>query len=291
MATPASVTVIIPTICSDERHDTLRRAVKSLSTQDIGCPSILVVANGPRVNAAILQEIASHPKVHALRLAEGSLPHALAFGRSHVATAYFGFLDDDDEYLPDALRVRLQALEGDSAAAVCATNGYHFIDGRDQLREAFTPEAQQDPLRGLLRANWLASCGGLFRSDLVQESFFDGAIKYFEWTLLAYKLAASRRVVLVNTPTYRLYESSDSLSRSAAYKLAEPGFIEKIIAFDLPEDVRQALARHLSQAHHAISSYHLRRGEIRNAWAAHLRSLRQPGGLRYLTYTLKLLLR
>lgn len=229
--------------------------------------------------------------VQSLRLEEGSLPRALAFGRSYVATPYFGFLDDDDEYLPDALRVRLQPLEDDSTAAVCSTDGYHFIDGRDHIRGVISPETQQDPLRGLLGANWLASCSGLFRSDRVEESFFDGVTKYFEWTLLAYKLAASRRIVLLNTPTYRLYESSDSLSRSEAYLLAEPGFIEKIIALDLPQDVREALAKRVSRAHHAISSYHLRRGDIQSAWIAHLRSLGQPGGLRYLTYTLKLLLR
>jgi glycosyltransferase involved in cell wall biosynthesis len=291
MIPPDSVTVIIPTTCSDERDDGLRRAVRSLATQDIGCPSILIVANGPRVNSAILQEIASHPQVNVVRLAEGSLPRALAFGRSRVATPYFGFLDDDDEYLPNALRIRLQALEGDSAAATCATNGYDFIDGRDHMREDISSEAQHDPLRGLLRANWLASCGGLFRSDFVQESFFDNSTKYFEWTLLAYKLATSRRVVLLTTPTYRLHESPDSLSQSEAYRLSEPRLIETLLAFDLPEDVRQELEKRVSKAQHAISDYYLHRGELRNAWIAHLRSLRQPGGLRYLTYTRKLLLR
>ena len=285
------VTIIIPTTCADKRCETLRRAVMSLSTQDTGCPSILIVANGPRANAAILKEFASHPQIEVFRLAESNLPRALAFGRSHVATPYFGFLDDDDEYLPDALRLRLQGLEGNSAAAVCATDGYDFTDGRDRIRNVIFPETQQDPLRGLLRANWLASCGGLFRSDLVPERFFDPVTKYFEWTLLAYKLAASRRLILLDTPTYRLYESSESLSRSEAYRLAEPEVLKQICLLDLPKDVQFALRQRVSRAYHSLSSYFLRDGRLREAWGFHARSLFQPSGWQYLSFTARLIQR
>lgn len=283
------VTVIIPSVCADERCETLKRAVRSLLTQDIGCPSILVVANGPRVNADFLKDIASYPQVEVLRLAEGSLPRAIALGRSHVATPYFGFLDDDDEYLPYALRLRLQALEGDLTAAVCATDGYNFVDGSDHLIETIYPETLEDPLRGLLKANWLASCSGLYRSDLVPARFFDGVTKYYEWTLLAYKLAVSQRVLLLNTPTYRLYVSSGSLSRSEAYRLAEPEVLKKICLLDLPTDVQRALRQRVGRAYHSLSSHFLREGRLREAWRFHARSLIQPDGWRYIPYTAHLL--
>lgn len=247
------------------------------------------MANGPKVDEKVLGRICAMPGVQASRLAEGSLPLAIAFGRSRVATPYFGYLDDDDEYLPDAMQLRLRALEGNPDAAVCATGGYEFIDGRDQTRQTIFPESQHDPLRGLLRSNWLASCGGLFRSDLVPESFFDGATKYFEWTLLAYKLAASRRVILLNTPTYRLYASSGSLSQSEAYRLAEPEVLRKICLLDLPKDVRWELRKRVGSAYHSLSSHFLREGRLREAWRFHARSLMQPDGLRYVPYTVRLL--
>ena len=283
------VTIIIPSTCADERCETLRRAVKSLSVQDVGCPSILIVANGPRVNVALLKEIASQPQIKVLRLAEGSVARAQAMGRAHVFTSYFGFLDDDDEYSPDALRLRLNALEGDPEAAACATDGYDFTDGIDQIRETISPEAQQDPLRGLLRGNWLASCGGLFRSHLVPESFFDGVTQYFEWTLLAYKLASSRRVVLLNTPTYRLYASAGSLSRSENYRLAEPEVLKKICLLDLPSDVRRAVRQRVGRAYHSLSGHFFRKGQLHDAWGFHARSLLQPDGWRYASYTARLL--
>jgi Glycosyl transferase family 2 len=283
------VTIIIPTACVDERYETIKRAISSLSMQESGCPSILVVANGPRVSDRILDEIATYPHVKIVRIAEGSLPRAIAVGRSHVTTPFFGYLDDDDEYLPHALTVRLRALEGNLRAAVCATDGYIQADGADRLIETIYPESPDDPLRGLLRANWLASCAGLFRTDLVPESLFDGVTRYYEWTLLAYKLAISRQVVLLPLPTYRLHVSSGSLSRSDAYRLAEPEVLKKIYLLNLPNDMKRAIGQRIGAAYHTLSGHFHRLGQPRKAWEFHMRSLLQPSGWRYASYTARLL--
>ena len=282
------ITVVIPTTCEPARRSTLERAVFSLLNQEIGAPSILVVANGPRVDAGVLSAIKKLSMVRTLELDEGSLPRAIAVGRSAVSTPYFGFLDDDDEYLPNALDLRLRALEQFPDAAAAATDGYEWRDGVDHLRETVTATALRDPLRGLLAANWLASCSALFRSTLVTPQFFDGVTRYFEWTLLAYKIAARHRIVLLDTPTYRLYESVGSLSKSEAYKLAAPEVLKTVADLELPRDVRNALRDRVGRAYHTASSYFLREGRRGEAWTAHLQSLRWPGGLRYLAYTLKL---
>lgn len=287
--TESLVTIIIPSICADERCETLRRAVKSLVMQDIGCPSILVVANGPRVKDSVVRDVASHPRITVLRIPEGSVARAQAVGRAHVSTPYFGFLDDDDEYLPGALGVRLRTLEDNVDVAACATDGYEIVDGTDYIRETISAASQQDPLRGLLIGNWLASCGGLFRSDLVPEHFFDGETRYFEWTLLAYKLALSRRVLLLTTPTYRLYPSKGSVSRSEAYRLAEPEVLKKIGLLDLPNDVKCAIRKRVGGAYHSISGHLHRDGRLLEAWGFHVRSLLQPEGWRYVPYTAHLL--
>lgn len=289
MRVDQKITIIIPTTCEAKREVTLVRALASLRGQTIGGPSILVVANGSRVDNGVLQRVCAAPDVRLSRLEEGSLPRALAHGRASVATPYFGFLDDDDEYLPQALSLRLDMLERYTQAVVCATDGYDHLDGVDRLRETVSPNATKDPLRGLLQANWLASCGGLYRTDLVPVSYFDGETKYYEWTLLAYKLAASSQVLLLETPTYRLHVSSGSLSRSEAYRLAEPEVLKKICSMDLPADVRSALRRRIGNAYHGLAGYFLRSGRTRDAWRFHFHSLTQAGGWRYAPYTAKLL--
>ena len=149
-------------------------------------------------------------------MAEGSLPAALRHGRSLVDTPFFGFLDDDDEYLPDAIAIRLAAFASDAAIDAVATNGFTNIGGVDRVRHEHPDAAATDPLRALLRENWLASCGGLFRTDRVTVDFFDGVTRHYEWTVLGFKLAASRRVLYVDKPTFRVYDSPGSLSKSRA---------------------------------------------------------------------------
>lgn len=282
------ITIVIPTTCDPVRESALVRALASLQNQTMGVPSIVVVANGPHVDERVLQRIGAMPGVQVRRIEAGSAPRAIALGRHGVTTPYFGFLDDDDEYLPDALSVRFQALERDADAAVCATDGYDFAGGEDRLREAISAEAQRDPLRGLLQANWLASCGGLFRSALVSAHYFDGETRFYEWTLLAYQLAASTKILLLNTPTFRLHPSLGSLSRSEAYRLAEPDVLRKICRLNLPEDVQHALRRRLGTSYHSIARYFGQTGRRRYAWRYHGRSLIQPGGWRYALYSVKL---
>jgi hypothetical protein len=59
------------------------------------------------------------------------------------------------------------------------------------------------PLRALKVQNWLASCGGLYRSRSVSIEYFDEEATYFEWTLLAYKLASKLKMAFVDVPAYR----------------------------------------------------------------------------------------
>jgi hypothetical protein len=284
------VTVVIPTICSQARAEGLVRAVESLCRQTAGVPSILVVANGPQVCTGLLDDLVRRYGVTARVIAEGNLPRAMREGRMEVATPFFGFLDDDDEYLPPALAMRLAALRENANAAAAVTDGYYVENGREEPRGVATLEAAKDPLRALPVRNWLASCGGLFRSELVTTEFFDGVTRYLEWTVIAYKIALRYPVVLLPAPGYRIHSLPESLSKSDAYLDALPFVLGAIAGLALPVDVRNAVLRRRGEAYHSISSRSLRERRLGEAWRAHLRSLGAPGGTRYLTYTARLLL-
>lgn len=285
-----TVTVTIPTLCSAERERGLVRAIESLRAQSAGIPCIRLVANGPRVDRELAARLARDYGVDVCCLADASLPRAIAAGRRAVETPYFGFLDDDDEYLPDALAIRLHALAHHPEAAAAVTDGLYAERGREEPRGVATVEAGRDPLRALLRQNWLASCGGLFRSDMLGADFFDDVTAYFEWTYVAFKVASRFPVAIVPRPGYRIHSEPGSLSKSPAYRNAEPAALGAIADLDLPRDVRHALLSRRGDAFHSLSSYHLRRGERGPAWRAHAASLLHPGGARYLTYTFRVLL-
>ena len=253
-------------------------------------PCILVVANGSRVDKALTEAIGARPRVRVAFQRQGSLPAAMRYGRSLVETPLFGFLDDDDEYLPDALDIRVACMSADPSVDVVATNGYTSTGGVDRIRHEHPECAAADPLHALIRENWLASCGGLYRSARVPIDFFDGVTRHYEWTVLAYKLAAARKVLYVNKPTFRVYDSPGSLSKSHEFRTAEPDVLEQILALpNLPTDLKHALRRKIGRAHHGLSTMYLASGDRRAAMKHHMASLVAPGGLSFLLYTRRLL--
>jgi hypothetical protein len=285
----ANVTVVVPSTCEVRRANSLLRAVSSLLAQRDHVPRVLVVANGDRIDSGVVREAASMANVSVEYQAPGSLPNAIRYGRSRVRTEFFGFLDDDDEYLPGAIGIRLAPFLADSSIDVVVTKGVDHVEGEDRARAASMAGEATDPLRSLLSGNWLSSCGGLFRTARVPLDYFDGVTRYFEWTLTAYKLAATRRIRFLDQATFRVHPSPGSLSRSKAYLEAEPSALSAVLALGLPIDVRRALRRKLGRAHHGLASMYLADGLTGLAMKHHLRSILAPGGLAYLPYSRKFL--
>jgi glycosyltransferase involved in cell wall biosynthesis len=285
-----AVCVIIPTLASRERASRLVRAIDTVVAQQDARGLPLVVVNGDRAAPEVLERLRGRPEVRLLVLAEASLPRALRAGRARVDTPHFAVLDDDDELLPDALRIRLDALAEAPDADVAVTSGYFENgDGRALSIEDFR-QIQAAPLRMLFVQHWLPPCAGLFRTSTVGADLFDDIPEYREWTYLALRLALARRIRFVARPTfvYRT-DTPDSLSKSRAYCLAGPPALARMLTLPLPAEVRAALRVRLGVDQHCASACELGHGNYRAAWRWHWQSLRQPEGWRYLPYSRNLL--
>lgn len=283
------INVIIPTTCEARRWSSLKRAISSVTSQKNVDVDVIIVVNGTRFDPGCYKELRNMPGLTVVYQEEGNLPLAVKLARSLVTAPFFAFLDDDDEYFPGTLWSRLQPLLVDETVGYVASNGYRCIGNQDVQDITNIEAVQRDPLCALIRENWLASCGGLYRSVSVTEDYFDGRTRYFEWTLLAFKLASTLKMVFVDAPTYRIHDSPSSLSKSEAYREAEVGVLNQILALELPANVKSGLRIKLGKAYHSLSNYYRQEGELKRAWSYHLTSLRYPEGLRYLTYTRRLL--
>jgi glycosyltransferase involved in cell wall biosynthesis len=289
MSRPA-ITVIIPTTCEAKRELVIRRAVKSVLTQSGVDVQLLIVANGARFDQRIIDELRAYPRIAVHMLGEPSYPAACRHGRSLVATEFFAYLDDDDEFLPGALFTRVTPLLEDATVDFVATNGYLSSGGRETL--AYDPSAkiEQEPLEELLRANWMQPCGNLFRGATVTLDYFDGTTKYYEWTLLAFRLSQKLTLRFIDIPTYRKHDTAESLYKSAGVVEGAIVVIDMLIAYNTKDSLRGTLARLRGAALHATSDVHRQAGHYARAWKFHLSSLRYPRGWRYLPYTRRLLL-
>ena len=283
------VSVIIPTAAWPERAASLRRAIASVLAQEGVDLELIVVANGERRDPDLMRELRAHPRLRLVEQEEPDLPTAQRHGRLLVTRPFFSFLDDDDVYLPGCLRTRAAPLLEDATVDVVATNGVWGGSGEPYIRKTSGVEA--DPLGALLRGNWLGSCGALFRTATVDETFFAGNRKYFEWTMVAFRIAlAGLRVRFLDVPTYQMNLTDGSLSRSEAYYRTEPEFLTELLRYPLqPAHTRRIREKRLAALHFLADRY-AAQGRFDLAWRYHLRSMRWPGGARYAVFTRRLIL-
>jgi glycosyltransferase involved in cell wall biosynthesis len=284
------VAVIIPTTCEKKRWKALERAMDGVLAQEGVEARLIVVVNGTRYDPEAFEQLRAREgeRLTVLYRAQGSAPLAQLAGREIVDTPFFAFLDDDDEYLPGALATRIAPLLADPGLDFVVTNGVRDTGAGDGPTVPETSAIQADPLLALARRNWIASCGGLFRTSSIGPGYFTDPAPYMEWTFLAFRLLVQHRMRFLDVPTYRLHDSPGSLSKSSAYLHSEAEVLDRVLALPLPAAVRRVVRRKLGNALHAAAELHLRDGQRQRAWDAHLASLRQPGGWRYLLYSRKL---
>jgi len=284
-----SINVVIPTLCAAERSAEIQRAIDSLRAQSGVSVRPIVVVNGERFDAVLRARLESDPFLRVHYVERGSNGGAQRVGRQLVESEFFAFLDDDDELLPDTLALRVQPLLRDGSLAAVVANGLRSVRGQPEVPAVTLPVDLDQAAERIMGSNWLASCGGLFRSARVGTEYFDGVTDYFEWTLIAVRLLLAQvPMVFVDRPVFRIHETPRSLSRSSAYDAAWCVFLERLLRLPLTGGMRRRVAERLAVSYNTRSVVHLHQDELREAWHWHLRTLRSPGGWRYLPYTLRL---
>jgi glycosyltransferase involved in cell wall biosynthesis len=283
-----AITVIVPTRGLRARAAFLRHAVESVLSQDgVRCLP-LVVINGADCDPAVGRALRADRRVRVLVRGPADLPAALRAGREAVDTPWFASLDDDDRLLPGAMALRLAALERAPSLDVVVTNGYRRERGRCALNlpPGSAPDVNADPLRALLRRNWLLPGSWLRRSDAVGTGPFLGMPRFLECTWLAVRFASDHRLRWIDAPTvvYRV-GSPAAESLSAAYLTGQVDALRRLIELPLPPDVRRALRARVARAYHDAALETLRAGAFAEAWRLHGRSVAEPGGWRFLPFT------
>lgn len=285
-------TIIIATLALAERKQALERAIRSLGKGNQAAVEIVVVVNGNRFDPEVVAGLRGRDNLRVVQIEEGSLSAAIFAGRQSVTTPFFGFLDDDDEYLPGAVDMRIAALQRHPEASIVATNGFRHIGGEDALAMHGLHAVEKDPLGALFNENWLASCGGLYRTKDLSPELFDDVARYLEWTWLAFRFASlQKKIVVLDRPTFRIHDSAVSESKSDAYRMSRVAILERLLTETRNGEIRRRIKSRIAQTWHDISCEHMRHGRFHDAWRAHVRSLGSLAGLKFLSYTRHLLFR
>ena len=284
-------TVVIASLCDDARSELLKRACASVnaSAQGLDC-SIVVVANGPRVSPSVIEWLATQPDIRVVSLRSGS--HALArrVGAEMADCEFLAFLDDDDELMPGTLPRKLAEFRRCPEIDLLVTDGMR-INGSAETKIFPPPEARHpDLIETMMRASW-GACAVTLRLSNIDLSAFDPEFRHMEWTLTTLKLASRHRVGYLDEPTYRYYETTpNSLSKKAEHNLALPEVWRRLSMSYAGTRYEATVRRRYGTVCHDVSWQCAHMGRMRDAWRLHGQSLRSPGWLTHLPFTVKLLL-
>lgn len=284
------VSLIIPTTGNESRRKSLFFAIESGIASSSFPIDVIVVVNGNKSSPDVLLELNRRKELRVEYCEQPSAPAACLFGLKQVSTEYFCFLDDDDEYISHAIDKRVEYLDDNPSLDIVVTNGIRAMSDSDDLCIKNLTKITEDPLFYSVTNNWLASCGGMYRSCSIPPSLFEDYLPYIEWTWLAYKFAFhGKKIGIIDSPTFRINQTPGSASKSKAYEKCFHDLFNKMLATNPPPHVREAILTRVGDLFHSEAEAHLLKGEIYSAWRKHLRSLAHPRGLRYLPFTRKLL--
>lgn len=284
---PAHVSVIIATLADSKREACLRRAIDGVLAQTDVVATPIVVVNGQRFEANLVDELRQRSDVVLHQIPEAGLINARVTGCRLVKTPFFAFLDDDDEYLPHAIATRLGPLLADPRIDLAISNGFRVDDSVRSISAHNIADARERPFLSILENNWLTSAGGLYRTTSFTPEFFQDNLNFGEWTYLAFKLMLGYRVAFIENPSYVIHDTQGSLSKTNDYNEALAGVMAQILKLPLPSDVHLAVRRKYGAALHDHAYHCLRTGQKGRAFRSHLQSLLQPGGVGYLLFSRK----
>jgi glycosyltransferase involved in cell wall biosynthesis len=286
-----TISVIIPTLARGDRAAKLRRAIESVVSQEGVRAVPLVVVNGSVRDPEIVRELRANPDIRLLEIDESGIPSAFHAAFAILDTPYCSGLDDDDLLLPGALALRIGALAGRPDMDAVVTNGYRNDGTREALHVNNPEQVQSDPLRALLSANWLLPGSWLARTDRLSEDVFRDMPRYLECTYLAVRLASAGRMLFLNHPTV-VWHTNDpsSVSKSWEFQMGELSGLRRLLTLEIPPYLKSGIRRKIAGVCHSMANRYRRKGQRGEAWRWHLRSLKEPGGWRYLPFSRHLLL-
>ncbi|MDN5848811.1 MAG: hypothetical protein L0H63_04115 [Nitrococcus sp.] len=112
-----------------------------------------------------------------------------------------------------------------------------------------------------------------------------------EMTTLGFSLAHKYRIAFSSEKTFIIHiDQHDHCSQSLRYFQNAPNVIAEMEKLTSRSELQQLLRQKRRNALHQASIKSLAEGQYSAAWRYHIASLGMKGGLRYLTYTRRLLM-
>jgi glycosyltransferase involved in cell wall biosynthesis len=158
---------------------------------------------------------------------------------------YIAFLDDDDEWFPDKLRLQLDKFEQEREAALVYTGAFHVLQKDNRILKVVIPEKRGDVYQDLLLENFIGTTSSIMvrREALEQIGFFDPALPACQDWDLCLRIARKFPVDVVSAPLLRFYIHPVRITHNLTSRISGKEFIFNKYSFDIQRD-RKVLGKH-----------------------------------------------
>lgn len=192
-------------ICTYNRSDIIQRALDSLIGQQEKDWEGIIIDDGSEDNtkAVIAAYLKEYP-IRYYRQTHAGLAPARNTGMEIATGKYITFLDTDDEYKPDHLKVRKTILEKDTAIDLLHSNV--TIIGNPFVPDKNHPENKIHINNCVVGGTFCIKRNSLTTSDLFSNHFSDDSLFLEKW------IKKGKNIRKINAPTYLYYRDlEDSL--------------------------------------------------------------------------------
>jgi glycosyltransferase involved in cell wall biosynthesis len=211
---PPLVSVLMPAFNAEQY---VRRAVQSVVDQTFDGWELILADDGSTDATAAAAGADRDPRIRILSGEHTGLPAA---ARNRALTAargrFIAFLDADDEWRPDKLRIQMEVLAGEPVAGLVHTNAEVLRDGAVVSRAATGDVSLWPDFQRLLEGNCLINSSVLLRRELLERhGAFDvdpvlrGTEDYELWL----RLAPLTRYAFLDEPLVLYREHTGGISR------------------------------------------------------------------------------
>ena len=250
------VSVVIPAYNAEK---TILETIKSVQNQTLHDFEIILINDGSTDKTVELVSTLAESRLKVFNYSNGGLPVARNRGIKHATGQYIAFIDADDLWTPNKLKLQLEALQQHSESGV-AYSWSAYIDSEGKFLYAQKPPFfEGNVYQNILLTNFIANGSNILVRRQVIESVgeFDPLLKAAEdWD---YNIRLAAQVPFVLVPNYQVLYRKSSNAMSSKVDIMEKAnlFVIERAFQNAPPELQCLKKRSLSKLYRFFTKLYL----------------------------------
>jgi glycosyltransferase involved in cell wall biosynthesis len=209
-----TVSVIIPTY---NRGYIVTRAIKSILSQSFADFEIIIVDDGSTDNTREVAESFKDSRIKYTYKTNGGVSSARNVGMAQAQSEYVAFLDSDDTWPPDFLKIMVARLDKDKDFGIAYTATTVGSDDDSEVQPSYNIErcVSGNITVELFKNSFIWPMAVVIRKDVLKDFWFDEALKNSDDNDAFLRLSVKTKFVFIPDIEVIRFSSKDAHSKAS----------------------------------------------------------------------------